>query len=48
MGLDLITVAEAARLLTVTDNEVFQLVTEGALTQYRRGREILLDRAEVE
>ena len=48
VGLDLITVTEAARLLVVTDREVHQLMADGVSTQYRRGRETLLDRTEVE
>lgn len=48
MGPDLITVADAALVLVVTEREVLQLVTDGVLTQYRRGREILVDRTEVE
>ena len=47
-GLDLITVAEAAGLLGVTEAEVVQLTADGVLTRYQRGREVLVDRAEVE
>lgn len=48
MGLDLITVAEAARTLGRTESEVLQLLADGPLTRYQRGRTLLVDRTEVE
>lgn len=46
--MDLITVAEAAHLLGVTEADVLQFTAEGRLTRYQRGREVLVDRGEVE
>lgn len=48
MGPELITIAHAARLLGVTEADVLQFTVEGRLTRYQRGREVLVDRGEVE
>lgn len=48
MGLDLITFAEAARTLGRTKSEVLQLLADGLLTRYQRGRTVLVDRTDVE
>lgn len=45
---DLISVAEAARLLDAPETEIWQRIADGVLTQYRRAREVLVDRNEIE
>lgn len=48
MGVDLISVADAAALLGVTAQGVHQRIADGVLTEYRKGRTVLVDRAELE
>ncbi len=48
MVLDLITVPEAATLLGVVEKKVRQLIADGTLTSYLRGRLQLVDRFEAQ